>query len=320
MYCLNMLKYVTSLQRHYVPEDIFLLGLQNTDAEGDRLLVKDTRGGTNVIGWNEIAVIFGAKHNDKEHFRSIKVMHTMLDKYNPRAYLPASVEHNPNKKLVSGQPYEEVLYYKDTAPYGPTYHLMTIVAKLFWSAGRSNRFLIPMVLAYLRDLHSHGYNWAKAILHGLQNKIHFLQSRACNNEDGKPIPMVWAPCFVSILFGLRRNLFVGTPLEEAKGCRCQLPEEIPIASSEQPVSTRRPRAKDKQSEEIVPASLEQPVSSQRPEDIPIASPEQPVSSKRPRAKDKERGLPSKKKNKVYNLLIPESSFQFVSVLRVLSLA
>ncbi|KAL2609574.1 hypothetical protein R1flu_028147 [Riccia fluitans] len=67
-YCLNMLKYVASLQRHCVPEDIFLWGLQNMDAEGDRLLVKDVRGGTNVIGWNEIAVIFGAKHNDSEDF------------------------------------------------------------------------------------------------------------------------------------------------------------------------------------------------------------------------------------------------------------
>ncbi|KAL2629886.1 hypothetical protein R1flu_014572 [Riccia fluitans] len=57
MYCLNMLKYVALLQRHCVPEDIFLWDLQNTDAEGDSLLVKDARGGTNVIGWNEIAVV-----------------------------------------------------------------------------------------------------------------------------------------------------------------------------------------------------------------------------------------------------------------------
>ncbi|KAL2620426.1 hypothetical protein R1flu_000631 [Riccia fluitans] len=274
---------------------------------------------------------FGAKHNNKEDFRSIKVMHMMFDKYNPRAYLPASVEHNPNKKLVNGQPYEEVLYYKGAAPYGPMYHLMTTVAELFWSAGRSNKFLTLMILAYLRGLHGHWYNWAKAILHGLRNEIHFLQSRACNNEGGKPIPVVWAPCFVHILFGLRRNLFAGTPLEEAEGWvgwthvtkdtnmtlpqlhskfpklitslndlrqRCQLPEEIPIASPKQPVSTRRPRAEDKQPEDIVTASSEQPMSSQRPEDIPIASPEQPVSSKRPHAEDKERGLPSKKKNKV----------------------
>ncbi|KAL2632678.1 hypothetical protein R1flu_004157 [Riccia fluitans] len=135
-----------------------------------------------------------------------------------------------------------------------------------------------MILADLRGLHGHGYNWAKAILHGLRNKIHFLQSKARSNEGGKPIPIVWAPCFVHILFGLRRNLFVGTPLEEAEGWvgwthvtkdtdmtlpqlhskfpklitslndlrqRCQLPEEIPIASLEQSVSTRRPHAEDK---------------------------------------------------------------------------
>ncbi|KAL2620987.1 hypothetical protein R1flu_001192 [Riccia fluitans] len=188
-----------------------------------------------------------------------------------------------------------------------------------------------MILAYLRGLHGHGYNRAKAILHGLQNEIHFLQSRAPNNEGGRPIPIVWAPCFVHIFFGLRCNLFVGTPLEEVEGWvgwthvtkdtdmtlpqlhskfpklitslsdlrqRCQLPEEIPIASPEQPVSTRRPCAEDKQPEEIVPVSPKQPMSSQRPKDIPIASPEQPVSSKRPSADDKERGLSSKKKNKL----------------------
>ncbi|KAL2609054.1 hypothetical protein R1flu_027627 [Riccia fluitans] len=156
LYCLNMLKYVTSLQRHCVPEDIFLWGIMNTYAEDDRLLVKDTRGGTNVICWNKIAVIFGANHNEKEDFQSIKVMHTTLDKYNPRSYLPASVETNPNKKLVSGQQYEEILYYKDVAPYGPTYHLMTTVAELFWSTGRSNRFLTPMILAYLCEVQAAG--------------------------------------------------------------------------------------------------------------------------------------------------------------------
>ncbi|KAL2621272.1 hypothetical protein R1flu_001477 [Riccia fluitans] len=158
-------------------------GVSDTDAEDDRLLVKDTRGGTNVIGWNEIAVVFGAKQNEKEDFRSIKVMHTTLDKYDPRSYLPASVKTNPNKKLVSGQPYHEILYYKDVAPYGPTYHLMTTVAELFWSAGRSNKFLTPMILAYLRGLHGHSYNWAKAILHGLSDQNSLLKSRACSNEE-----------------------------------------------------------------------------------------------------------------------------------------
>ncbi|KAL2631578.1 hypothetical protein R1flu_016264 [Riccia fluitans] len=124
----------------------------------------------------------------------------MLDKYNPRSYHPTLIETNLNKKLVNGQRYEEILYYKDAAPYGPTYHLMTTMADLFWSAGRSNRFLTPMILAYLRGLHGHSYNWAKAILHGLRTKILFLQSRARSNEGGKTIPVVWAPCFVHILF------------------------------------------------------------------------------------------------------------------------
>ncbi|KAL2622604.1 hypothetical protein R1flu_002809 [Riccia fluitans] len=141
-----------------------------------------------------------------------------------------------------------------------------------------------MILAYLHGLHSHSYNWAKAILHGLRTKILFLKLRAHSNEDGKTIPIVWARCFVHILFSLRRTLFAGTPLEEAEGWvgwthvkdidmslaqlhskyptlitslddlrqRCKLPEEIPIASpyckrgskTDQPGSTKRPRAKD----------------------------------------------------------------------------
>ncbi|KAL2612642.1 hypothetical protein R1flu_024334 [Riccia fluitans] len=89
--------------------------------------------------------------------------------------------------------------------------------------------------------------------------------------------------------------------------RCQLPEEIPIAPPEQAVSTRRPRAEDKQPEEFVLASPEQPVSSQRPKDIPIVSTEQPMSSKWPRAEDKERGLPSKKKNKLIVVAISKTA-------------
>ncbi|KAL2644187.1 hypothetical protein R1flu_011774 [Riccia fluitans] len=125
MYVLNMPKYVTSLQRYCAHEDIFLWDIMNTNVEGDRLLLKDTRGGTNIIGRNEIAIVFGAKHKKKEDFRSIKR-------------------------------YKEILYYKAAAPYGPT-------------------------------LHGHNYNWGKAILHGLQRKILFLQSRACNNDGGKTI-------------------------------------------------------------------------------------------------------------------------------------
>ncbi|KAL2609281.1 hypothetical protein R1flu_027854 [Riccia fluitans] len=234
----------------------------------------------------------------------------MLDKYNPRSYLPASVETNPNKKLVSGQRYEEILYYKDVAPYGPTYHLITTVAELFWSAGRSNRFLTLMILAYLRGLHGHSYNWAKAILHGLGTKILFLQSRARSNESGKTIFVIWAPCFVHILFSLRRTLFTGTQLEEAEGWvgwthvtkdtdmslaqlhskyptliillddlrqRCKLPEEIPIASLEHKRGSKT---------------------------------DQPGSTKRPHAEDIERGLPSTKKVINFHLLpFVEAAFQ-----------
>ncbi|KAL2644624.1 hypothetical protein R1flu_012211 [Riccia fluitans] len=86
-----------------------------------------------------------------------------------------------------------------------------------------------MILAYLRGLHGHGYNWAKAILHGVQNEIHFLQSRGRSNESGKPIPVVWAPCFVHILFGLRHNLFARTPLEELPSTERQSAKELSAA-------------------------------------------------------------------------------------------
>ncbi|KAL2630817.1 hypothetical protein R1flu_015503 [Riccia fluitans] len=142
---------------------------------------------------------------------------------------------------------------------------MTTVAELFWSHGRNNRFLTLMILAYLRGLHGHSYNRAKAILYGLRIKILFLQSRAHNNEGGKTIPVVCTPCFVHILLSLRCTLFAGTPLEEAEGWvgwthvtkdtdmslaqlhskfpklitslddlrqRCKLLEEIPIVSPE----------------------------------------------------------------------------------------
>ncbi|KAL2613874.1 hypothetical protein R1flu_025566 [Riccia fluitans] len=164
------------------------------------------------------------------------------------------------------------------------------------------------------EVYGYSYNWTKAILHGLRTKILFLQSRARNNEGGKTIPVVWAPCFVHILFGLDVLSLLGTPLQEAElwvgwthvtkdtdmslaqlhskfpklitslsdlRQRCKLPEEIPIASTEQPQSTRRPRAEDKQ-----------------PEEIPIASPEQPVSSKRPHAEENKRGLSSTKIHKI----------------------
>ncbi|KAL2649369.1 hypothetical protein R1flu_017497 [Riccia fluitans] len=228
--------------------------------------------------WNEIAVIFEAKHNEKEDFPSIKVIHTTFDRYNPRSYLPASVETNPNKKHVSGQQYEEILYYKDVAPYGPTYHLMTTMAELFWSHGRSNKFLTLMILAYLRSLHSHNYNWAKAFCMAFGAKFSSY-NREHTSMMVTTIPVVWAPCFVHILFSLRRNLFAGTPLEE----RCKLPEEIPIASPE-PVdyNATRPKVDYKRGRET----------------------DHPGSTKWAHAEDNECGLPSTKIDKPPNISIP----------------
>ncbi|KAL2610062.1 hypothetical protein R1flu_028635 [Riccia fluitans] len=211
MYCLNMLKYVALLQKHCVPKDIFLWGLQNKDTEGDRLLVKDVRGGTNIIGWNKIAIVLERS--------------TMTQRISD----PSRLRRN----LFVGTPLEEAEGW------------------IGWThVTKDTDMTLP-------QLHSK------------------------------------FPKLITSLSHLRQ--------------RCQLPEEIPIASPEQAVSTRRPRAEDKQPEEFVPTSPKQPVSSQRPEDIPIALPEQPVSSKRPRAEDKERGLPSKKKNKLIVVVISKTA-------------
>ncbi|KAL2629315.1 hypothetical protein R1flu_014001 [Riccia fluitans] len=157
-----------------------------------------------------------------------------------------------------------------------------------------------MILAYLCGLHSHSYNLAKTILHGLRTKILFMQSRALNNEGGKTIPIVWAPCFVHILFLLRHTLFAGTPLEEGEGWlgwthRCKLPEEISIVSPERVDSNAARKKVD------CKRGLET---------------DQPGSTKRHRAEDNERGLPSTKINKVINSrLLPyiEAAFKRHSV-------
>ncbi|KAL2632483.1 hypothetical protein R1flu_003962 [Riccia fluitans] len=237
-------------------------------------------------------------------------MHMTLDKYNPRSYLPASVETNPNKKLVNGQRYKEILYYKDTTPYGPPYHLMTIMAKLFWSTGRSNKFLTPMILAFLCGLHGHSYNWVKAILRGLRTEILFFLLRARSNEGGKTIPIIWAPCFVHILFSLRSTLFAGTPLEEAEGwirwTHVTKDIDLSLAQLHFKYSTLITSLDDlrqrcKLLEEIPIASLKRKRGSKT---------DQPGSTKRPRAEDNELGLPSTKK--VINsrlLLFIEAAFQ-----------
>ncbi|KAL3684495.1 hypothetical protein R1sor_002517 [Riccia sorocarpa] len=154
-----MIKYVTAVQRHCIPVDVFFWTIFNTDAEGSGI--------------------------------------------------------EPKKKLVNGQRYEECLYYREAAPYGPTYYLMTIVAELFWSAGRAPRFLTPMVYAYLRSLNGHQTNWAKAILHSLRMEISSLQNRGKTRENQKTRAIMWAPVLLQVVYAFRSTIFAGTPLQEA---------------------------------------------------------------------------------------------------------
>ncbi|KAL3685964.1 hypothetical protein R1sor_003986 [Riccia sorocarpa] len=99
----GILQYIASLQRHCVPSDVFFLGIFNTDASDKRLLITGADGRSNLLP------------------------------YKPSAFMPETIEKNLNKGLVSGKDYEEVLYYREAAPYGPTYYLMTLIAEVFWS-------------------------------------------------------------------------------------------------------------------------------------------------------------------------------------------
>ncbi|KAL3696538.1 hypothetical protein R1sor_010614 [Riccia sorocarpa] len=142
---LNLVNYVTSIQRLCVAEDVFWWSLFNTDADGERLLIRGQNGSSCVINWHEIQVAFGANHDQREEFRPIKIAHKQFAAFRLGDYLPETVETNANKKLVSGQPYEEINYYKEAAPYGPTYYLMTIISELFWCNVRSPRFTSAQV-------------------------------------------------------------------------------------------------------------------------------------------------------------------------------
>ncbi|KAL3689917.1 hypothetical protein R1sor_016226 [Riccia sorocarpa] len=133
-------------------------------SDGDRLLIKGCNGQTCVVGWHEIAVAFGASHSETEEFRAIKINNKNFSQYRAGDFLMETVETNAQRKLVNGQPYEEISYYKDAAPYGPTYFLMNVIAELFWCNGRSTRFTTPMVYAYMRSLHGFQTNWAKVHL------------------------------------------------------------------------------------------------------------------------------------------------------------
>ncbi|KAL3680491.1 hypothetical protein R1sor_023447 [Riccia sorocarpa] len=196
-------------------------GVFNTDASDERLLITGADGRSNVIGWTEIMTAFGGDHSEEDEFRGAKIMHKQLLPYRPSDYLPEQVEKNLNKGLVSGKDYEEVLYYREAAPYGPTYYLMTVIAEVFWSHSRSNRFLMPMVYAYLRVLYGHPYNWAKAILKSLKAEITYLQKEAWVPKDSqKTVQVVWAPVFVHLLYTFRHRLFAGTAVAEPEAWVC----------------------------------------------------------------------------------------------------
>ncbi|KAL3687744.1 hypothetical protein R1sor_014053 [Riccia sorocarpa] len=211
----NLIKYVTGIQRLCVPEDVFWYAFWNTDADGDRILIKGCSGSTCVMGWHKIAVAFGANHTDPEEFRAIKINNKNFSQYRAGEYLAETVETNAQWKLVNGQPYEEISYYKEVAPYGPTYFLMNVIAELFWCNGRSTRFTTPMVYAYMRSLHGFHTNWAKVILHCLKTEILFLQKRVRMCENTKATLVIWAPVFIRILYAFRETIFAGTPLATA---------------------------------------------------------------------------------------------------------
>ncbi|KAL3680803.1 hypothetical protein R1sor_023759 [Riccia sorocarpa] len=217
MNAFNLLKYVAGVQRLCVPEDVFWYAFWNTDAEGDRLLIKGCSGTTCVVGWHEVAVAFGVNHADSEEFRAMKINNKNFSQYQPGQNLLETVETNAQRKLVNGQPYEEISYYKEAAPYGPTYTLMNVIAELFWCNGRSTRFMTPQVYAYMRSLHGFQTNWAKVILHNLRIEIVFLQKRARTAENTKPTHVIWAPIFTNILFAFRATIFSGTPLTHPDG-------------------------------------------------------------------------------------------------------
>ncbi|KAL3677019.1 hypothetical protein R1sor_026967 [Riccia sorocarpa] len=217
MHGFGMIQYVTSLQHHCVPADLFFWGIFNTYASDERLLVTGVDGRPNVIGWQEIMTAFRSDHSEEDEFHGAKIMHRQLLPYRPAHFLPESVEKNVNKELVSGKDYEEVLYYREAAPYGPTYYMMTLIAEVFWSHSRSNRFLMPMVYAYLRALHGHPYNWAKAILKSLKSEISYLQKEArAVKKTRKTVQVVWVPVFMHLLYTYRHRIFVGTEFAEAK--------------------------------------------------------------------------------------------------------
>ncbi|KAL3690625.1 hypothetical protein R1sor_016934 [Riccia sorocarpa] len=204
--------YITVLQRHLVPRDLFYWGLFSCDASDERLIIIGLNGSATVVGWQELERAFGAKHSEDDEFRAKKIMQKQLLPYNLSDFLPVFIEKNSNKELVSGKEYEENTYYSEAAPYGPTYYLLTVIAELFWCNSKGPRYLTPMVYAYLRALHGNPYNWAKALLHGLKTEILSVQKESRNLDSRRSIQVGWAPVLVHLLYTFRERLFPNSPL------------------------------------------------------------------------------------------------------------
>ncbi|KAL3696003.1 hypothetical protein R1sor_010079 [Riccia sorocarpa] len=122
---LKLINYVSRIQRLCVAEDVFWWTFFNTDADLERLLIRGLGRTTCVIGWHEIQVAFGAQHDERDEFRPMKIAHKQFAALWSGDLLPETVDSNVNKKLVSGQPYEEINYYKEATPYGSTYYNIT---------------------------------------------------------------------------------------------------------------------------------------------------------------------------------------------------
>ncbi|KAL3688428.1 hypothetical protein R1sor_014737 [Riccia sorocarpa] len=204
--------YLTILQRHLVPRDLFYWDLFSCDASDERLIITGLNGSATVVGWQELERAFGAKHSDDDEFRATKIMQKQLLPYNPNDFLPVFMEKNANKELVSGKDYEENAYYREAAPYGPTYYLLTVIAEFFWCNSKGPRYLTPMVYAYLRALHGNPYNWAKVLLHGLKTEILSVQKESRNLDSRRSIQVGWAPVLVHLLYTFRERLFPNSPL------------------------------------------------------------------------------------------------------------
>ncbi|KAL3685215.1 hypothetical protein R1sor_003237 [Riccia sorocarpa] len=117
----GMLPYITLMERHCVPSDVFYWGIFNTNATDERLLITGPDGRSNVIGWKEVMTAFGGDHSAKDEFGGTKITRSQLLPYKPADFLPETVL-DVSEELGSGKDSEEVIYYREAVLYGPTYY------------------------------------------------------------------------------------------------------------------------------------------------------------------------------------------------------